>query len=221
MWCFATCLGLKETVKSWRCWYACRHEDKKQYNINTYDYIRRYIYPRLQIVRNLVINVNMLQQWMIDEREESITPTFPAYMFPCRLQIGEYDQILFYDPEAFTSTAVKFHQNALIANFCQNHSVSLFMCLCLCLCVQILCPQTKLKHTLSYRFPLEQTSVSLGNVGNLRALTSPLELEKWAGPKLSAGLIHSGPVDSLSGVVDGCRCWWWRVILWSWCNGRR
>lgn len=49
-------------------------------------------------------------------------------------------------------------------------------------CVQILCPQTKLKHTLRYRFPLGQTSVSLGNVENLRALTSPLNLKNEQGP---------------------------------------
>lgn len=56
-----------------------------------------------------------------------MTPTFPAYMLPCRLQIGEYDQMLFYDPEAFTFTAVEKHQNVLITNICLNSSVLLFM----------------------------------------------------------------------------------------------
>lgn len=47
--------------------------------------------------------------------------------------------------------------------------------------VQILCLQTKPKHTLSYTFPLGQTSVSLRNVGNVRALTSPLNLKNEEG----------------------------------------
>lgn len=114
----------------------------------------------------------------ISTDKESITPSSPAYMFPCMLQIGEYDQILFFDTEAFTFNAVEQHLNAVITSFSLN-TASVYVDW---VCVQILCPQTKLKDTLSCMFPLVQTSVSLGNVGNLRAMTSPLNLKNEQGP---------------------------------------
>lgn len=83
--------------------------------------------------------------------------------------------MLFYDLEASAFTAVEKHGGTLITDFCPQRA-SVYVD---CVCVDSSCnPETKQKHALSYIFPLRQTSVSLENAGNPRAMTSPLELEK-------------------------------------------
>lgn len=92
------------------------------------------------------------------------------------------------------------------------------ICLSSPVCVEILCPQTERRHTCSYMFSLEQTSVSLGNVWNLRALTSPMNLKN----EKSLYSLSVWYNQVLWFHIQGLLVWQvLMVMLISWCNGWR